>query len=130
MSEKVTSIAPIQSHINNVFVHVSDLKNSVEWYAKVLGITVEMDKVESPVYNIPVTGQTGLSLDDHTFDPSFHRTPGSGPLFNLFAPDIDAAYADIKEKNIKIIREIEWHGEVGWFNVEDPDGNVVMVCNC
>lgn len=130
MSEKVTSIAPIQSHINNVFVHVSDLKKSVEWYAKLLGITVELDKVESPVHNIPVTGQTGLSLDDHTFDPSFHRTPGSGPMFNLFAPDIDAAYADIREKNIKIIREIEWHGDVAWFNVEDPDGNVVMVCNC
>lgn len=31
---------------------------------------------------------------------------------------------------MKVIREIEWHGEVAWFNVEDPDGNVVMICNC
>jgi predicted enzyme related to lactoylglutathione lyase len=130
MSEKVTSLAPIQSHINNVFVHVSNLKESVEWYMRLLGITIEMDKVQSPVHNIPVTGQTGLSLDDHTFDPSFHRSPGSGPMFNLYARDINAAYADIKEKSIKIIREIEWHGEVAWFNVEDPDGNVVMICNC
>ncbi|MCM3719058.1 VOC family protein [Fictibacillus phosphorivorans] len=130
MSEKVTSIAPIQSHINNVFVHVSDLKKSAEWYAKLLGITVELDQVESPVYNIPVTGQTGLTLDDHTFDPTFHRAPGTGPMFNLFAPDIDEAYKDLREKNFKITREIEWHGEVAWFNVEDPDGNAVMVCNC
>ncbi|MBY6037710.1 VOC family protein [Fictibacillus nanhaiensis] len=130
MNDKVTSIAPIQSHINNVFVHVSDLKKSVEWYAAVLGITINLDAVESPVHNIPVTGQTGLSLDDHTFDPSFHRAPGSGPMFNLFAPDIDAAFEDIKEKKIKILSEIQWHKEVAWFNVEDPDGNVVMICNC
>ncbi|MFG6496439.1 VOC family protein [Fictibacillus sp. UD] len=130
MSEKVTSIAPIQSHINNVFVHVSDLKKSVEWYAKLLGVTIDASEVKSPVHNIPVTGQTGLTLDDHTFDPSFHRASGTGPMFNLYAPDIDAAYAAVKEKNLNVIREIEWHGEVAWFNVGDPDGNVVMICNC
>jgi predicted enzyme related to lactoylglutathione lyase len=130
MSEKITSISPIQSQINNVFVHVSDLKKSVGWYGKLLGVDMDLSKVQSPVHNIPVTGQTGLSLDDHTFDPTFHRTPGSGPMFNLYAPDIHAAYQDIQEKNMKVIREIEWHGEVAWFNVEDPDGNVVMICNC
>lgn len=130
MGEKVSSIAPIQSYVNNVFVHVSDLKKSVEWYAKLLGITIDLSEVHSPVHNIPVTGQTGLSLDDHTFDLSFLHAPGTGPMFNLFAPDIDAAYTDIQKKNIKVIREIEWHGEVAWFHVEDPDGNVVMICNC
>lgn len=78
MGEKVSSIAPIQSYVNNVFVHVSDLKKSVEWYAKLLGITIDLSEVHSPVHNIPVTGQTGLSLDDHTFDPSFLRAPGTG----------------------------------------------------
>jgi catechol 2,3-dioxygenase-like lactoylglutathione lyase family enzyme len=130
VSEKVTSISAIQSHINNVFVHVTDLKKSVAWYADLLGIKIDVSEVESPVHNIPVTGQTGLSLDDHTFDPSFHRSPGSGPMFNLFAPDIDAAYKELQGKDMKVIREIEWHGEVAWFNVEDPDGNVVMICNC
>jgi predicted enzyme related to lactoylglutathione lyase len=130
MSEKVVSIAPIQSHVNNVFVHVSNLKKSASWYASLLGVSIDEDSVQSPVFNIPVTGQTGLTLDDHTFDPSFHRAPGSGPMFNLFAPDIDAAYKDMKEKQMNVVREIEWHGEVAWFNIEDPDGNIVMICNC
>ncbi|WP_328587766.1 hypothetical protein [Ureibacillus sinduriensis] len=29
-----------------------------------------------------------------------------------------------------MVREIEWHvDEMAWFNVADPDGNVVMIMN-
>jgi len=29
-----------------------------------------------------------------------------------------------------VVREIERVGETAWFNIKDPDGNVVMICNC
>jgi predicted enzyme related to lactoylglutathione lyase len=127
-SSKVT---PIKNEMGAVFVHVSDLKKSVEWYSKLLGFDVEDREITSPVYNIPIRGTTGLTLDDHTFDPNFKRQPGSGPIFNFMVEDIDRAYSFIQESGIEIVREIERIGEhFAWFNFADPDGNVLMACTC
>ncbi|MFE8700080.1 VOC family protein [Cytobacillus sp. FJAT-54145] len=121
---------PIKNQMNGVFVHVSNLKAAVEWYSHLLGLEIDINQVESPVYNIPITGSTSLTLDDHTFDPNFVHVSTPNPIFNLFAPDINQAYDYIKSKEIEIVREIEWVGETAWFNVKDLDGNVVMICNC
>lgn len=127
----MNSIAsPIAGKVNNVFIHVKDLKKSAQWYSSLLGLPFNMDAVESPVYNIPVTSQTGLTLDDHTFDPSFKWTPSGHVLFNFFARDIDEAYAFVKNQGISIVREIERIGDFAYFNFQDPDGNVLMICNC
>ena len=127
-SSKVT---PIKNEMGAVFVHVSDLKKSVEWYSELLGFDVEDSEITSPVYNIPIRGTTGLTLDDHTFDPNFKCQPGSGPIFNFMVEDIDGAYSFIQENGIEIVREIERIGEhFAWFNFADPDGNVLMACTC
>ncbi|WP_312099420.1 VOC family protein [Niallia sp.] len=60
--------SPITCKVNNVFIHVSNLEQAVEWYSELLGLPFDKDKVESPVYNIPVTSETGITLDDHTFE--------------------------------------------------------------
>ncbi|KYC85296.1 MULTISPECIES: VOC family protein [Heyndrickxia] len=121
---------PIKNQMNGVFVHVTNLKVSAKWYADLLGLDVDLDRVVSPVYNIPVEGTTSLTLDDHTFDPEFNHTISSSPIFNFYAPNIDDAYQYIKDKGIEIVREIETVGDTAWFNIKDPDGNVVMICNC
>jgi len=122
--------SPIACKVNNVFIHVSNLERSAEWYSKLLGIPFNKDNVSSPVYNIPVTGETGLTLDDHAFDPSFALTPTSHALFNFFVNDIDEAYEFIENKGIKVVREIERIGNFAYFNFQDLDGNVLMICNC
>ena len=121
---------PIKNQMNGVFVHVSNLKNSAKWYCDLLGLEVDLHKIESPVFNVPVVGTTSLTLDDHTFDPHFKYQASPSPIFNFYTPNIDEAYQYIKQKGFKIVREIEWHYETAWFNVQDPDGNVVMICNC
>jgi hypothetical protein len=93
-------------------------------------LNIELDEITSPVYNIPVVGTTSLTLDDHAFDPEFLHNTSICPLFNLYAPDIEEAYHYIKNKGIQIVREIEWVDETAWFNIADPDGNVMMICNC
>ncbi|OCA90354.1 hypothetical protein A8F94_00165 [Bacillus sp. FJAT-27225] len=122
--------SPIACKVNNVFIHVSDLERSAEWYSNLLGIPFNLDNVASPVYNIPVTGETGLTLDDHTFDPSFKLKPSDHVLFNFFVKDIDVAYKFIKSKGIIVVKEIERIGDFAYFNFEDLDGNVLMICNC
>ena len=121
---------PIKNQMNGVFVHVTNLKEAVKWYTDLLGQEIDLEEVHSPVYNIPVSGTTSLTLDDHSFDPQFKQSISNNPIFNFFAPDIEEAYQYIKERNIEIVREIEWVGDTAWFNVKDPDGNVVMICNC
>jgi predicted enzyme related to lactoylglutathione lyase len=120
----------IKNQMNGVFVHVTNLRNSVKWYATLLGLDIELEQVKSPVFNMPIVGTTSLTLDDHTFDPNFKHSASPSPLFNFYAPDIDSAYQYIKDKGIEVVREIEWVGVTAWFNIKDPDGNVVMICNC
>lgn len=121
---------PIKNQMNGIFVHVSNLKNAAQWYCELLGMEVDLEKVESPVFNVPVAGSTSLTLDDHTFDPHFKHQASSNPIFNFYAPNIDEAYQYLKKRNYKIVRDIERHYEMAWFNIEDPDGNVIMICNC
>lgn len=122
--------SPIACKVNNVFIHVSDLEKSAEWYSELLGLPFNKEDVLSPVYNILVTTETGLTLDDHTFDPSFTLKPSSHVLFNFFVEDIDLAYKFVKNKGITVVREIERIGDFAYFNFEDLDGNVLMICNC
>jgi hypothetical protein len=95
-----------------------------------LGLEIDMAEVHSPVFNIPVMGTTSLTLDDHSFDPNFKPSISTSPLFNFYTPDIDQAYEYVKAQEIEVVREIEWAGDTAWFNIKDPDGNVVMICNC
>lgn len=121
--------SPIAPKINNVFIHVSDLEKSAEWYSDLLGLPFSKDHVESPVYNIPITSETGLTLDDHTFDPEFKLNPSDHVLFNFYVTDVDEAYEYVKNKGITIVREIERFNDFAYFNFKDLDGNVLMICN-
>lgn len=122
--------SPITCKVNNVFIHVSDLKKSAEWYSDLLGVPFNKDAVASPVYNLPITSETGLTLDDHTFDPGFILNPSEHVLFNFFVKDIDEVYEFVKNKRITIVKEIERIGDFAYFNFKDLDGNVLMICNC
>ena len=125
------SVSPIKNQVNAVFVHVRDLKKSVEWYSKLFGLEVNLEEVRSPVHNIQVTGTASLTLDDHTFDPHYTFTPMTTPCFNFFAPDIDEAYRFVTDNGIEVVREMERIGDhFAYFNIKDLDGNVLMVCKC
>ncbi|MER2059607.1 MAG: VOC family protein [Niallia sp.] len=121
--------SPIACKVNNVFIHVTNLEKSAKWYSDLLGLPFNEGNVESPVYNIPLTYETGITLDDHTFDPGFMLKPSNHVLFNFFVQDIDAAYEFVKSKGITIVREIERIGDFAYFNFKDLDGNVLMICN-
>lgn len=122
--------SPIACKVNNVFIHVSNLEKSAKWYSDLLALPFNKADVSSPVYNIPITAETGLTLDDHTFDPGFTLSPSEHVLFNFFVKDIDEAYEFVKSKGITIVREMERIGDFAYFNFKDLDGNVLMICNC
>lgn len=130
-SNNLSDATPIKSELGTVFIHVRDLKKSVQWYSNILGFEIDLYKVESPVFNLPISGSTGITLDDHAFDKSFKHEPSPNPLFNFLVEDIDEAYDFIKNSGVEIVREIERIGDdFAWFNFVDPDGNVLMACTC
>ncbi|WP_431811055.1 VOC family protein [Lysinibacillus sp. FW12] len=121
--------SPLTKKVNNVFIHVRDLHQSAEWYSQLLGLPYYQEKVVSPVYNLPVTSETGITLDDHTFDPGFKLQPSKHVLFNFYTNNIDDAYQYIKDKGIPIVREIERFDDFAYFNIQDLDGNILMICD-
>ncbi|MFP3720653.1 VOC family protein [Niallia circulans] len=89
--------SPIACKVNTVFIHIDNLEKVAEWYGELLSIKIMLNRL----YTIfPVTSETGITLDDHTFDPGFKLNPSEHVLFNFFAQDIDEAYQFIKNKGI------------------------------
>ncbi|WP_349409767.1 VOC family protein [Pseudalkalibacillus sp. SCS-8] len=115
-----------KSPINRVgtpFVHVKDLQKSAAWYAELLGKESPKVDPDHPVHYYELEGGGGFLLDDDR-----NNAPGTEASIMLHTEDIDAAYSFVKEKGGIIVREIERHPDVSFFNFKDPDGNVLMIC--
>lgn len=116
---------PIEAHVSSVFVHVSDLKRSTEWYNRLLGIPIKPERVNGgPIYWYDLDQQTGLILDDNRHNQGEKRHP----LFMFRSNDVQAAYEYIKHKGYRITKEIYQDPAISLFNFEDSEENVLMVC--
>jgi predicted enzyme related to lactoylglutathione lyase len=120
--------SPIVNQINTVFVHVSNLKESVRWYSELLGQEFDLGQVADPVYNIEINHFTGLTLDAGPAGKTKQVKPLDYPLFNFHTEDIDEAFSFVKEMGCEVSDGIVRFGDFSYFTVRDPDGNVVMIC--
>ncbi|OLO37926.1 hypothetical protein BTR23_13405 [Alkalihalophilus pseudofirmus] len=123
----------LKNKVTSVIVHVSNLKYSAEWYSKLLGLEVLEDRFNGgPVYWMELEDYTGLILDDvHCANMnSGGWSKENAPLFMYCADSVPHAYNNLKELGINITLKIETPREgLSFFNFEDIDGNVFMVCN-
>jgi predicted enzyme related to lactoylglutathione lyase len=120
--------SPIVNQINTVFVHVSNLKESVRWYSELLGQEYDLNEVSDPVYNMKINHFTGLTLDAGPAGIRKQLKPLDEPLFNFHTVDIDKAFSFVKEIGVELAEGIVRFGDFSFFTVKDPDGNVVMIC--
>ncbi|MGD6843417.1 VOC family protein [Bacillus infantis] len=117
----------IVNRMNTVFVHVADLKKSAGWYCKLLGQKVT-EPVENPVYNVKMDGETGLTLDAGSCADGKRPQAGPNPLFNLHTGDIHKAYSWMEKEGFDVQAGITHFDDFSFFNVKDPDGNIIMIC--
>lgn len=100
--------SPIHNRVDTIFVHVRDLKKSVQWYCNLLGLEFKEGSYEGPIYTLDMgNGRPGLTFDNHCFDTFYEFSPSNQPLFNLSTPDIHAAFDYVKKLGAEIVTEIE-----------------------
>lgn len=120
---------PIKNRTNTIFVHVSDLERSVKWYGQLFKLEVDLSEVSRPVYNFRMDQYTGLTLDAGPAGKTKEIIPASHPLFNFHTDNIRQAYEYIEKLGYHIETEIVEFADFAFFNISDPDGNMIMICN-
>ncbi|MBB3127836.1 putative enzyme related to lactoylglutathione lyase [Paenibacillus rhizosphaerae] len=119
---------PLENRIASVFVHVTNLRESAEWYSRLLGLPIREDRLNGgPVYWFDFQG-THLILDSNSVNrqnPDWNQDMMPRMMFP--AMDIDEAYLLIREQGTPLF-EPERHGPMAYFNFRDPEGNVQMAC--
>ncbi len=120
--------SPISNQINTVFVHVRHLKESVKWYSELLHQSADLAEVSDPVYNMTMNHMTGLTLDAGPPGVMKEVTPANHPLFNLHTDNIDESYEYVKELGMHIESDLTRFDDFSFFNISDPDGNIIMIC--
>jgi catechol 2,3-dioxygenase-like lactoylglutathione lyase family enzyme len=117
--------SPIKNKVNLVFIPVSNLKESKEWYSRILGIK-DGETHFDHVFVAEMEG-IGLILDEM---PMWRDENGELPRFNVPAiqfgtEDVHASYKFMKENGVEIVTDVQ-HDH--FFVFKDPDGNMLMVC--
>ena len=113
---------PIARQIGTVFVPVSDIAKARDWYCGLLGVPADGEILFGHLYVLPMNG-AGLVLDSKIYSS---EAVFSVPAFHLNTADIQAAHLHVQDTGAELaeIRDGQW------FNFKDPDGNVLMICEC
>ncbi|MFD2673084.1 VOC family protein [Marinicrinis sediminis] len=113
---------PVHNEIGAVFIPVREIEKARDWYSDILNLPIDGEILFGHLYVLPMEGtkivlDSKISHDDHVYRfPPFH--------FN--ASDISEAFAYMSTKQVEMDDEINGN----WFRFKDPDGNVLMVCEC
>jgi catechol 2,3-dioxygenase-like lactoylglutathione lyase family enzyme len=129
-SESVT----IVNKLTMVSILVSDMKKAKEFYAEKLGLEVATDyRRNDDNWWVTLTfpgGGASITLARSSVTDNEPPKPDS-ISFYLSTSDIAAAHKELNEKGVKtneIKDDLYGPGSgVKWFNLDDPDGNQVLV---
>ena len=116
-----------------VSIAVSDMKKAKEFYAEKLGLDVVTDyRRNDDNWWVTLTLPGGGASLTLARSSTVKKTTEPGTLsFYFSTSDVEAAHKDLVEKGIQpneIQDDLYGPGSgVKWFNLDDPDGNQVLV---
>lgn len=121
-------VSPIQRKLGSVFIPVSNIERSRDWYCALLGLPAEScDIMFGHLCPLPMEGP-GIMLDTMPMWGG-DRPEGAPsiqvPAFMLVTDDLEGSYEYAKQLGIEFASEIE-HDH--WFVIKDPDGNMLIIC--
>ncbi|WP_433750999.1 VOC family protein [Paenibacillus amylolyticus] len=113
---------PVLNQVRGVFIPVSNIENARDWYCRLLGLPTDGEIFFGHIYVLPMEGGTNIVLDSKMYSvESIHNVP----VIQLASDDIEKSYKLLQAQHVEIITEIQNNH---WFNIKDPYGNVLMVC--
>ena len=108
--------------IGVVFVPVSDIERSRDWYRAFLGLEPGGDILFGHIHVVPMQGGSGLVLDSQAFTGPHDCKPA----FHFNTRDIHAA----REHAVTMgAAEVGPVTDEAFFTFKDPDGNLIMVAD-
>lgn len=118
----------VQSHIDSVFLWVRNLDESVQLYAKFMGLEVREQDRFGHLHMFNLANGTTLILDSNGMEnvPVPEFAPGP-VLFKVSASDLEGAYRHAQELGFQIVYGIVHFPAVSFFNIRDSDGNIITV---
>ncbi len=118
--------SPIKNKVNLVFIPVSDIEKSKEWYTRMLDIQ-EGEEHFDHLFVADMEG-TGMILDTMPMwrDKSGKLPRLDFPAIQFATDDIHESYRFMTDNGVELVTGIENNQ---YFVFKDPDGNLLMVCN-
>ena len=111
--------------ISNVILAVKDLQKSINFYHEVLGMPIKNQRE-----NWVDLGQTGALLSLHPAkesEPHSGTSINNGVLVGLVIGDVESAVAELKEKNVKVYRDVEEKDAGKNAIIVDPDDYLISL---
>ena len=111
--------------ISNVILAVKDLQKSINFYHEVLGMPIKNQRE-----NWVDLGQTGALLSLHPAkqsEPHSGTSINNGVLVGLVIGDVESAVAELKEKNVKVYRDVEEKDAGKNAIIVDPDDYMISL---
>lgn len=115
--------SPIVNQISAIFINVTDMNRAIRFHSEVLALPYEEVGPDQTIYGLQTAGGSSLLLDvnRHRQGDSYHT------LFMFATRDVDASKAYLEANGVPVFTDIERYGEIQFFTVQDPDGNVIMI---
>jgi predicted enzyme related to lactoylglutathione lyase len=119
--------SPILNKIGGFFINVTDMNRAIRFHSGVLGLPYHEVGLgqENSIYDLQMKSGSGVLLDDNRF----RNGEDIKTLFMYATSDVDGSKAYLESNGVPVFTDIERHGEMAFFTVRDPDGNVIMICS-
>lgn len=120
--------SPIKNRIGGIFLNVTDMNRAIRFHSEVLGLPYHEVGTgqEDSIYGLTMMSGTGVLLDNNRY----RNGDDYESLFMLVTPDVEGSKAYLESNGVPVFTDIERPGgELAFFTVKDPDGNVIMICS-
>jgi predicted enzyme related to lactoylglutathione lyase len=119
--------SPILNRIGGIFLNVTDMNRAIRFHSQVLALPYHEvgPGQENSIYGLQMKSGSGVLLDDNRF----RHGEDYETLFMFDTRDVDASKAYLESHGVPVFADMERHGEMAFFTLKDPDGNVVMICS-
>jgi catechol 2,3-dioxygenase-like lactoylglutathione lyase family enzyme len=115
--------SPFEARVPAVFVPVSDMRRSVTWYSRLLGLAApEQHDGQFHIFRLANNGANIFLERRDTVQPSSHV------LFSLPVQHIDRACEFMRAHGIDVVA-VDRQSDGSTLQFRDPDGNILMACD-